>query len=56
MEESTDEELIAQFKDFEIQLGHDEYDELYELISSLLYFKSIDDLAQYLQKLGHISL
>ncbi len=51
IEEATDEELMAEFTDFEIQLGHDEYDELYELISSLPYFKSIDDLAQYLQKL-----
>jgi hypothetical protein len=51
LEEATDEELMAEFTDFEIQLGLDEYDELYELVSSLLYLKSIDDLAQYLQKL-----
>lgn len=51
MEESTDEELMAEFTDFEIQLGIDEYDELYELISALLYFKSIDNSLQYLQQL-----
>ncbi len=51
MEEATDEELMAEFTDYEIQLGIDEYDELYELISSLLYLKSIDDIAKYLQKL-----
>lgn len=51
MEEATDEELMAEFTDFETQLGIDEYNELYELISSLLYFKSIDDSVQYLQKL-----
>jgi hypothetical protein len=51
MEEATDEELMAEFTDYEIQMGQDEYDELYELINALPYFKSIDDSLQYLQKL-----
>ena len=51
MEDATDKELMAEFTDYEIQMGFDEYDKLYELISALLYFKSIDDSAQYLQKL-----
>jgi hypothetical protein len=50
-EEATDEELMAEFTDYEIQMGQDEYNELYELINALLYFKSIDDSAEYLQKL-----
>jgi hypothetical protein len=51
MEDATDEQLMAEFTDYEIQMGIDEYDELDELISALLYFKSIDDSLQYLQKL-----
>jgi uncharacterized protein Smg (DUF494 family) len=51
MEEATDQELMAEFTDYEIQMGQDEYDELHELINALLYFKSIDDSLQYLQKL-----
>jgi hypothetical protein len=51
MEDATDEELMAEFTDYEIQMGFDEYDKLYELISALLYFKSIDVSVQYLQKL-----
>ena len=50
-EEATDEELMAEFTDYEIQMGQDEYDELYELINALLYFKSINHSLQYLQKL-----
>jgi hypothetical protein len=51
IEKATDEELLAQFSEEEIQMGIDEYDELFELIYSLLYFKSINDNKQYFLKL-----
>jgi hypothetical protein len=51
MEDATDDELMSQFTEDELQLGIDEYDELYELINDLLYYKSIDNYMQYLQKL-----
>ena len=51
IEDATDEELFAQFTDYEIQMGNDEYEYLVELISTLLYCKSNDDSLQYLEKL-----
>lgn len=51
IEEATDEELFAQFTDYEIQMGNDEFEYLVELLSALLYCKSIDDSLQYLEKL-----
>ena len=50
-EEATDEELLAEFTEYEIQMGNDEFEYLAELISALLNFKSIDDSAQYLEQL-----
>ena len=50
-EDATDEELLAEFTEHEIQMGNDEFEYLVELISALLYFKSIDDSVQYLEQL-----
>jgi hypothetical protein len=51
IEVATDEELFAEFTDYEIQMGNDEFEYLAELISALIYCKSIDDSLQYLKKL-----
>lgn len=51
IEHATDEELLAEFTDYEIQMGNDEFEYLVELLSALLYCKSIDDSLQYLEKL-----
>lgn len=49
MEDATDEELMAEFTDYEIQMGIDEYEALYEMVQNLLYFKSIQDSENYLK-------
>ena len=51
IEDATDEELFAQFTDYEIQMGNDEFEYLVELLIAILYCKSIDDSLQYLEKL-----
>lgn len=50
-EENTDEALLAEFTDYEIQMGNDEFEYLVELLSALLYCKSIGDSLQYLERL-----
>lgn len=49
MEEATDEELMAEFTDYEIQMGIDDYENLYEIVQNLLYFKSTKDSENYLK-------
>ena len=46
-ESASDAELLVEFSDEEISIGEDDFSYLYEILSSLLYFKSIDDDENY---------
>lgn len=47
MKDATDEELFAEFTEYEIELEKEETEWLHEIISALLYLKSIDDSENY---------
>ena len=49
IEKATDEELLAQFSEEEIQMGIEHYNDEYVMIRNLLFYKSIDDVENYLK-------
>ncbi len=54
MKDATDKELLAEFTEYEIELGKEETDWLHEIISALLYLKSIGDSVHYFEQLEQL--